>query len=87
MENIRIPTEPEVAELVSNAGPIARGLAFERDMLRAEIVRLKNVEQLTKQLIHNIKTSHLDMSGKHRYVVSHDAYKIIEPLKQLLVEE
>jgi hypothetical protein len=37
----RIPTEAEVAALVSETGEIARGLAFERDMLR-ELVAAKD---------------------------------------------
>ncbi len=37
----KLPTEAEVAELVSNTGEIARGLAFERDQLR-ELVRAKD---------------------------------------------
>lgn len=36
----KIPSEVEVAELCSAAGDIARGLAFERDMLR-ELVNAK----------------------------------------------
>jgi hypothetical protein len=41
MQGIRIPSEAEVAELVSKTGDIARGLAFERDQLR-ELVKAKD---------------------------------------------
>lgn len=41
MANLKIPTEAEVAELVSRTGDIARGLAFERDQLR-ELVKAKD---------------------------------------------
>lgn len=41
MRTPRIPTEAQVAELVSVTGEIARGLAFERDQLR-ELVKAKD---------------------------------------------
>jgi len=41
MGDPKIPTESEVAELVSRTGEIARGLAFERDQLR-ELVKAKD---------------------------------------------
>lgn len=41
MGAIRIPTEAEVGELVSVTGDVARGLAFERDLLR-ELVKAKS---------------------------------------------
>lgn len=37
----KLPTEAEVAELVTRTGEIARGLAYERDMLR-EMVKAKD---------------------------------------------
>lgn len=37
MERPRIPTEAEVAELVSQTGEIARGLAHHRDQMREAI--------------------------------------------------
>ena len=41
MSHPKIPTEAEVAELVSRTGEVARGLAFERDQLR-ELVKAKD---------------------------------------------
>jgi hypothetical protein len=38
MGAIKLPTEAEVAELISQAGDIARGLAHERDLLRDLVV-------------------------------------------------
>lgn len=49
----RIPTEAEVAELVSRAGEIARGLAFQRDMLQAENVRLRASCELALRQLKN----------------------------------
>lgn len=41
MKQPKLPTNKEVAELVRHSGEIARGLAFERDLLR-ELVKAKD---------------------------------------------
>jgi len=53
--------------------------------LEAEVERLKEIERAAREVLGDIKTMHLDMSGKHfRYVTTFDAHKSIEPLRQLL---
>lgn len=48
---------------------------------------LEELRKLTGELFRCIRTSHLDMSGKHRYDFKCDAYKVIEPLRQLVYKD
>ena len=59
----------------------------EIDWMFKEIDRLREIENTAKLVIDDIKTIHLDMSGKHRYSVKRDAYTNIEKLRGLLYEK
>lgn len=44
-------------------------------------------ERLLRELIDTIRTAHLDMSGKHKYVLGHKSHAIINEIKGYLYEK
>lgn len=70
----RIPTEAEVAELITLTGEIARGLCFERDMLRdanrKQALHLAGAVMLLKRFTqHELPEAELDAINPGEFVV------------------
>jgi len=46
----------------------------------------KRLKSLMQELIGKVQTMHCDMGGKHGYSLRRDAYKVIEPIRAIVLE-
>ncbi len=44
-------------------------------------------ERMLRELISTIRVAHLDMSGKHKYVLGHKSHSLINEIKAYLYEK